>query len=174
MNLPNGPMDLRPFTGHNILPQGGETEEEDPFCGEIPQDARGYTAYRRFHEQKMDALIGGAKTMSIHFNCEDVDERGRHVSLHHQKAGHEGAGVVIACNHFMRQDPTNPEGGKFYPLSRGRNFGFYLCKTCMKLEERHRLNFETGVSMKCSKCILDAILKISQNHPDRFINLAAL
>lgn len=168
----NRQMNLKPFIGSNILPMGGETEEEDPFCGEIPQDARGYTAYRRFFENKMDSMIGGAKTMSVHANCEEVTADGRLISLHHQKPEHMGAEIVIACNHFIVQDPTNPKGGKFYPIKRNRNVGFYLCPTCMRLEEKHKLNFETGVSMKCARCVLEAVLKISAEHPDRFINLS--
>ncbi len=166
-------MNLRPFTGHNILPQGGETEEEDPFCGEVPQDAAGYTAYRRFFESKMDRMIGGAKTMSLHANCEDIVD-GRHVALHHQKPEHMGSGIVIACNHVIRHDPYNPEGGKFYPLKRGRNAGFYLCNTCMRLEERHKLNFETAVSMKCARCVLEAIMDVQVKFPGRWINLTEL
>lgn len=167
-------MNLKPFTGHNILPMGGETEEEDPFCGEVPQDSAGYTAYRRFFEKKMDNLIGGAKTMSLHANCEYMDDRGRLVGMHSQKPGHEGSGIVIACNHVVCQDPYNPEGIKYYPLSRGGAAGFYLCRTCMRLEERKKLNFEYGVSMKCAKCILEVVLKIHETHPDRLVNLAAL
>ncbi len=158
-------MNLRPFTGHNVLPMGGETEEEDPFCGQVPQDAVGYTAYRRFFEKKMDVLIGGAKTMSAHANCEEIDESGRHKALHHQKPDHMGASIVFACNHVIGQDPTNPEGVKFFPLVRGKNAGFFLCKTCMRLEERHKLNFER---------VFEAILKINATHPDRLINLAEL
>lgn len=167
-------MNLKPFTGHNILPMGGETEEQDPFCGEIPQDTQGYTAYRRFFEKKMDDCIGGAKTMSVHANCEIVTPEGRLKGLHHQKPEHMGAGIVMACNHIITQDPENPEGLKFYPLSRGKSCGFYLCKTCMRLEEKHRLDFMKYVSMKCSKCVLEAVMKICENHPDRFINLAAI
>ncbi len=170
----NKHVDLRPFGMPNILPQGGETAEQDPFCGEIPDDARGYTAYRRFYEQKMDDMIGGAKTMSLHANCAIQLPSGREGSMREQKPEHMGAGIVMACNHVIYQDPHNPEGIKFYPLSRGRAAGFYLCKSCMRLEERHRLDFGTAISMKCAKCVLEAVMKLHEQHPDRLINLAAL
>ncbi len=169
----NSEINLKPFTGHNILPRGGETEEEDPFCGQVPQDSRGYSAYRRFFENKMDEMIGGAKTMSIHANCEDIVD-GRHVALHHQKTEHMGASIVMACNHVIRCDPHNPEGGRFYPILRGRNAGFFLCKTCMRLEEKKRLKFEVAVSMKCAKCVLAAIMDNEARFPGRWINLASL
>ncbi len=161
-------LDLRKF-GIG-LPSGSD----DPFCGEIPTDPQGYKAYRNYHENLMDECIGGAKTLSIHYSCAFQRPNGSEGSLHHQKPEHMGAGVVIACNHVIYQDPENPEGGRFYPLSRGKNGGFYLCKTCMRLEERHRLNFEVGVSMKCAKCVLESIMQLHATHPDRLINLAAL
>lgn len=167
-------VDLRKFGFPNILPQGGETEEDDPFCGEVPQDTQGYAAYRTFHERKMDTLIGGAKKMSIHASCAVQLPNGREGSMRQQRPEHMGAGIVIACNHVIYQDPENPEGGRFYPLSRGKNGGFFLCKTCMGLEERHRLNFETGVSMKCAKCVLEGIMRVTERYPDRWINLAGL
>ncbi len=174
-NLNPGPkLDFRNFGIPNILPQGGETEQEDPFCGTVPDDARGYGAYRSFHEAKMNKLIGGSKQISIHMNCEILDKNGRPCKLHEQKPGHEGAGVVIACPHVIHQDPSNPEGVRFYPLYRGEGCGFYLCKTCMRLEEKHKLNFDYGVSMKCAKCVLESIMRINETHPDRLINLQAL
>ncbi len=174
MNQPANNLDLRRYGIPNILPQGGESEEEDPFCGEIPDDPRGYGAYRSFYEKKMADAIGGAKIMTIKYNCEGYDKNGRRVQFKEDLPGHEGSGCVIACPHVIYQDPHNPEGVRFYPLSRGEAYGFYLCKTCMRLEERHRLNFETGVSMKCAKCVLGSILKINETHPDRLINLGAL
>lgn len=167
-------LDLRPFIGGNILPQGGETAEQDPFCGEIPDDRQGYSAYRSFYEKKMDDMVGGMKTMSLHMNCAFQRPNGSEGSLHHVKPEHTGAGIVIACRHVIYQDPENPEGIKFYPLSRGKAAGFYLCKTCMRLEERHRLNFGTELSMKCAKCVLESVMKLHERFPDRLVNLAAL
>ncbi len=167
-------LDLRPFIGKNILPTGGETPEQDPFCGEIPQDAAGYGAYRSFYEKKMNDMVGGMKTMSLHMNCAFQRPNGTEGSLHHVKHEHMGAGIVMACNHVIYQDPDNPEGIKFYPLHRGEAVGFYLCKTCMRLEEKHRLDFEKYVSMKCAKCVLESVMKLHERFPDRLINLAAL
>lgn len=171
---PQQSMDLRKLGFPNILPMGGESEEDDPFCGEVPQDTPGYAAYRTHHERKMEQMIGGAKSMSLHANCSFQYPNGHEGSLHHQKPEHMGAGIVIACNHVIYQDPHNPEGGRFYPLSRGKNGGFYLCKTCMKLEERHRLNLDYGISMKCAKCVLEGIMRVMAEHPDRWVNLGAL
>ncbi len=174
-NLNPGPkLDFRDFGLPNILPQGGESQEDDPFCGEVPDDNQGYSAYRSFHEAKMNKLIGGSKQISIHINCETQGEGGRPIAMRSQKPGHEGSGIVIACHHVIHQDPHNPEGVRFYPLYRGEGSGFFLCKTCMRSEERHKLNFDTGVSMKCAKCVLEAIMKINETHPDRLINLQAL
>ncbi len=163
---PEKQLDLRQFGMPNILPTGGESAEDDPFCGEIPDDMRGYASYRSFYEKKMNDMIGGTKTMQLKINCEGW-LNGRRTQFHEPKLGHEGSGVVIACNHVIFQDETNPEGVRYYPLSRGGGAGFYLCKTCMRLEE-------TGVSMKCAKCVLDSIMKINETHPDRLINLQAL
>lgn len=169
----NKHLNLKPFIGKNILPQGGESAEDDPFCGEVPNDAQGYTAYRRFYENKMDQMIGGMKSMSLHANCAFQKPNGAEGSLRQQKPEHMGAGIVMACNHVIYQDPHNPEGIKFYPLHRGQAVGFYLCKTCMRLEERHRLDFGLYVSMKCAKCVLESVMKLHETHPDRLINLAA-
>ncbi len=166
-------VDLRKFGMPNVLPQD-DGSVYDPFAGEIPNDANGYRAYRSYYEQQMDELVGGMKTMSLHANCAYQRPNGSEGSLHHQKPEHMGAGIVMACNHVIYQDPCNPEGVKFYPLSRGRCAGFYLCKICMRLEERHRLDFGTQVSMKCAKCVLESVMKLHETHPDRLINLAAL
>ncbi len=166
-------MNLMPFIGQNILPMGGETPEQDPFCGEVPNDAQGYRAYRNFYESKMNAMLGGAKTMSIHINCSYMRPSGMEGSLHHNKPEHSGSGIVIACNHVIFQDPHNPEGVKFYPLARGSSAGYYLCKTCMRAEERHKLNYDR-LSAKCSKCVLESLMSLTERFPDRFINLKAL
>ncbi len=158
----------------NILPQGGESAEDDPFCGEVPDDRQGYAAYRTFHEQKMNQLIGGGKSMSLHASCAVQLPNGREGCMKGNRQDHAGAGIVIACNHVIYQDPENPEGGRFYPLYRGEGSGFFLCKTCMKLEERHKLNFDYGVSMKCAKCVLEGIMRVTERFPDRWINLQSV
>lgn len=164
-------LDLRPYIGTNILPMGGETEQEDPFCGEVPNDGKGYRQYKEFHEAKMTRLLGGQKFAMIEYNCEYRDEQGRPRSLNGKKEGHKGAGAVIACHHVIHEDPEHPDGVKFVPFKRDSTNGLYLCFTCLKFYERHRLNLDNDVSMKCSRCVLDTIMEIGKYRPDKLINL---
>lgn len=168
-----GQMDLRPYIGKNILPMGGETPEQDPFCGEVPDDAQGYSAYRGFYEQKMQQMCGGSKFIMIEYNCEVTDEHGKQRSVAGKKPGHRGAQPVIACHHVLNQEPEHPDGVEFAPFSRGSAGGMFLCPSCVRALERHRLNLGTDVSMKCSKCVLEKIMEIGKYHPGKLVNLIA-
>ncbi len=166
-------MDISKWAGgKNILPMGGETEEQDPFCGEVPNDRKGYGQYKNFFEKKMLQAVGDSMTISAHANCEIWDEKGRPLALHSQVDEHRDAGIVVACAHVIYQDEVNPEGVYFRPLSRGFSTGVYLCKTCFKLELNRKLNYNLHLHMKCSKCVGDSIERIAAVHPDRIINLA--
>lgn len=155
----------------NILPVGGETEEQDPFHGEVPNDSAGYAAYKRFYEGKMERMMKQQGFMQLGMNCEDI-ATGK--ALHHQLPDHAGSNIVIACNHVIHQDPHNPEGVKFLPFHRGAGGGLYLCMTCMRLEERKKLNWDRDLNMKCAMCVLDTVMRINSTHPDRLINLGAM
>ncbi len=164
-------MDLTPWLGGNVLPTGGETPEQDPFCGEVPNDRQGYSQYKTFYERKMQEMMGQQGTMSQHMNCEVWDERGNPLKLNRQIDEHRGAGVIISCSHVIYQDPVNPEGVYFYPYSRGSSNGYYVCKSCFNLAERRRLNMGTQLHMKCSMCVLESIERIAVKFPDRLVNL---
>jgi hypothetical protein len=166
-----GQADLRKFIGGNILPMGGETEEQDPFCGEVPDDAVGYAQYRRFYEAKMQTMVGQMGTLKQLMNCEALDEQGRMVRVNGQLPGHEFAGIVIACPHVIHQDPVSPEGIYFRPFTRGSTNGIFICKTCFRLDERHRLNYGLHLSMKCDVCVGQSLERVAALFPDRVVNL---
>ncbi len=166
-------MDLKPYIGRNILPEPGDVT--DPFCGEVPNDAKGYSQYRSHYEGVMDdvmAMQDGMK-LTLEFNCETTSENGEMRRMSGKKPGHEGAGVVYACHHVIHQDQVNPDGIEFVPTKRGSGGGYYLCKICSKALERRRLPL-TQIYGKCSKCVLETVMRINATHPHRLVNLTTV
>ncbi len=168
-------MDLSPFIGKNILPMPGD--KQDPFGGEIPNDRQGYAEYRSHYEGIMDEVVQndmhGMGKMIMTVNCEDTTASGQMRRMSGKKPEHEGCSIVFACNHVIHQDPVNPDGIEFVPVTRGGAGGFYLCPICSKSLERKRLNFD-DIKIKCSACVLDTVMRISSQRPDRLKNLTTL
>jgi hypothetical protein len=165
----------------NILPTPGDlaSHQNDPFEGEIPDDAQGYRQYRDHYEAKMDNMITDVKTkqkqgfMQQGINCEDKAANGQPLRMNRKKPAHEGAGIVCACNHVIHQDPVNPAGVYFVPFKRGGTAGYFLCPICHKSLLAKRLDIGTQVSMKCADCVLEAIEEIQKLRPERLHNLSA-
>ncbi len=165
----------------NILPTPGDlaSQQNDPFEGEIPDDAQGYRQYRDHYEKKMDDMITDTKTMQKQgfmqhgINCESKAENGQPLRMNRKRPEHEGAGIVCACDHVIHHDPVNPAGVHFVPTSRGGTAGYYLCPSCFNSLQRKRFDIGKHVSMKCADCVLEAIEEIQRLRPDRLFNLAA-
>lgn len=153
--------------GFNPLPGADDPE----FGGKVPTDSKGYARYRQKTEQSIEENLGMCNMMMrVSFNCEDRLANGTPIRLPGQKKEHTGCSPVCACNHVIHHDMENPDSVHFVPISKGSPLGYYLCGICYKSMCNYRLDIGKEVSMKCSRCVLDAIMKMEQKKPGRLIN----
>ena len=158
--------DYRQTLGFNPLP-----DETDPeFQGEVPTDAKGYAAYRRKAEQNIEQHLGMSTVMRVSYNCESRAPNGQPIRCSGQSKEHTGCEPVFACNHVIHNDEENPHDIHFVPLNRDTTLGYYLCSYCYKSMLNYRLNIGRDVCGKCSKCVLEALMKQEAKKPGRIIN----
>lgn len=159
-----GNLNFDDLIGGNIITD----EMLAPFGGKMPKDPKDYRMFRAAVEETM-AEITGAQNMGVFKfvpNCEGlVDGKPRQIKPF--KPEHAGASFVYACDHVIFQDPVNPEGVVFIVLKVGSGHGYFLCKTCANLMQRHRLPCHLAIKMKCAKCVGEALDRIREKFPDR-------
>lgn len=159
--------DYKQTIGFNPLP--GDDDPE--FHGEVPNDAKGYAAYRRKAESTIQQYLGLEDIgMRISFNCEGKSPNGQPLRLPGQSKEHTGCSPVCACNHVIHHDPENPAHVHFVPVSKESVLGYYLCDICYRSMRNHRLNIGKEVCMKCSRCVLEALMKMEEKRPGRIVN----
>lgn len=78
------------------------------------------------------------------------------------KKVHKHQPTAFACGHVIEQDPINPNGIVRMPK------GYFLCRHCVELLERHRLQFVHEVATNCSACVWSEIQRIIQISPLKF------
>lgn len=158
--------DYKQSLGFNPLP-----DETDPeFQGEIPKDAKGYASYRKKAEQNIEDHLGISTVMRVSYNCEGRLPNDQPIRMPGQSKEHTGCAPVFACNHVIHNDPENPHFIHFVPLNKETTLGYYLCDYCYKSMTNHKLIIGREVSGKCSRCVLDALMKQEQKKPGRMIN----
>jgi hypothetical protein len=82
----------------------------------------------------------------------------------HNKHAHQR--TAFACHHCTQQDEVHPVGIVRMPK------GYFLCKKCKELLERHRLEFVNELATTCSACIWEEIHRIITINPELFEDLA--
>lgn len=145
-------------------------DENDPFGGKIPSDPKDYGVFRKYYENKMMEVLGGQGIFKVTACCEDIGPNGQPLRRRGPKPEHMGANMCFGCDHAIHQDPVNPEGIYFVPLERGSLQGYWLCSICFRSLKRHRLDLN-DIHVKCSACVLETVMRVFEQHPDRVINL---
>lgn len=74
---------------------------------------------------------------------------------------------IMSCQHCIpgQQDEVHPVGIVFMPA------GYYLCKTCLKLLERHKLRIENEITLQCSDCVWECVQTLKKKDPALYRNL---
>ncbi len=153
--------------GFNPLPSADDPE----FGGKVPTDSKGYARYRQKAEQNIEDCLGMSNMMMrVSFNCEGRLPNGQPIRMPGQSKEHTGCSPVCACNHVIHNDQENPHHVHFVPLSKDNPLGYYLCEYCFKSMQNYRLDIGKEVCFKCSRCVLDALMKMEQKKPGRLIN----
>lgn len=73
--------------------------------------------------------------------------------------------AALACAHCMRQDEVHPVGIYYVPLAISNDKGFYLCRDCFKLMERHKFDFWYQLRFTCWYCILEEAERLRRIDP---------
>ena len=164
---PYANTDYGKFLGRPMPSPG---DKDDPFDGVIPSDAKGYRVFQDYYEKQMMQVLGGQGILKMTADCEDRGPHDQPRLLRRPKKEHFGANIVFACDHVIHQDPVNPEGVWFFPLSKDGTVGYWLCRTCWKLKQAFKFDLN-NIHIKCSACVLESIQRIHDRHPDRLHNL---
>jgi len=79
--------------------------------------------------------------------------------------------VALACAHTVHQDELHPAGLLYVPLQMYKDRGFYLCRECLKLMERHKFDFYYELRFTCWYCILEEAERLRQINPHLVVDL---
>lgn len=84
-----------------------------------------------------------------------------------QYEGKKGARGVWSCAHVLENDPIHPAPVVWMPSY------YYLCRKCLDLLERKKLNFGKELKYYCWGCIQDEVTRLKGINPQLFMDLNA-
>lgn len=74
--------------------------------------------------------------------------------------------IRFSCRHVVHdQCPPEDHVGIVCTVD-----GYYVCKTCWKLIERHKFKFEREIGTNCRLCILELAAKLKEINPELLID----
>ena len=93
------------------------------------------------------------------------------------KHGPKESRLVFCCVHTLNQDEFHPVGIYFVPFkySNQRDMigasGYYLCPSCLRLQERGKLDLIHTLVSACYGCVNDEGTRIAQIDPQKIKDL---